>query len=160
MMLYHGGTDIIETPEIVRSPAGRDFGAGFYLTGIQDQAEKWARRQARSRKKNAFLNAYIFDERSAREKLRIKGFADYSLEWLELVLACRQHADFRHEYDIVFGRIAYDDVGETVQAVMDGLMPKDFALQKLSFMKANEQYCFCTESALACLRHQETRRLE
>ena len=46
MMLYHGGTDIIETPDIRSAVPGRDFGAGFYLTGIQDQAEKWARRQA------------------------------------------------------------------------------------------------------------------
>ncbi|MDR2507432.1 MAG: DUF3990 domain-containing protein, partial [Candidatus Accumulibacter sp.] len=125
MMLYHGGTDIIETPGIVRSVIGRDFGAGFYLTGIPDQAEKWARRQARFRKKDAFLNSYAFDEPSVQKNLRIKRFADYSLEWLEWVLACRQHADFKHGYDIVFGKIANDDVGETVQAVLDGLMPKD-----------------------------------
>jgi hypothetical protein len=160
MMLYHGGTDVIETPRIVRSSAGRDFGAGFYLTGIPEQAEKWARRQARIRKRNACLNVYVFDEQSAQKNLRIKRFTDYSLEWLELVLACRQRADFRHGYDIVFGRIANDDVGETVQAVLDGLMPKDFALQRLTFMEANEQYCFCTDIALNCLHHQETRRVK
>ena len=74
-------------------------------------------------------------------------------------MSCRQHADFQHGYDIVFGKIADDDVGETVQAVLDGLMPKDFALQKLRFMKANEQYCFCTEAALSYLRYQDARRL-
>jgi hypothetical protein len=58
MILYHGGTDVVEKPAIVRSVAGRDFGTGFYLTGIQDQAEKWARRQARIRKKTAVLSAY------------------------------------------------------------------------------------------------------
>jgi hypothetical protein len=78
---------------------------------------------------------------------------------LELVLSCRQHADFCHDYDIVFGKIADDDVGEAVQAVLDELMAKDFALQRLSFMATNEQYCFCTEAALRHLRYHEARRL-
>ena len=32
MILYHGGTDIVETPIIRRRTAGRDFGMGFYCT--------------------------------------------------------------------------------------------------------------------------------
>jgi hypothetical protein len=160
MILYHGGTEVIEKPSILRTPAGRDFGAGFYLTGIRTQAEKWASRQARIRKKEAVLNSYTFDEQTASAQLHMKKFTEYSLEWLDLVLACRQQADFYHAYDIVFGKIAHDDVGETVQAVLDGLMPKDFALQKLSFMTANEQYCFCTEAALRYLVYQEARRCE
>jgi hypothetical protein len=161
MILYHGGTDAVEKPAIIRSVKGRDFGSGFYLTGMQPQAEKWACRQARIRKKTAVLNIYRFDDRTAHASLRIKIFSDYSTEWLNLVLSCRSQPDFHHDYDIVFGRIADDDVGETVQAVLDGLMPKDFALQKLSsFMEANEQYCFCTDAALNCLHYQETRRME
>ena len=160
MILYHGGTEAIQQPAIIRSTAGRDFGIGFYLTGIQAQAEKWARRQARIRKKEAILNSYHFDEQTASATLRIKKFAEYSLEWLDLVLPCRQHADFCHGYDIVFGKIANDDVGETVQAVQDGLMPKDFALQRLSFMETNEQYCFCTAAALRHLRFREAKRLD
>ena len=159
MILYHGGTGVVREPSLIRSIAGRDFGAGFYLTGIRAQAEKWARRQARIRRKEAFLNAYLFNEDAAFAKLRIKKFTEYSLEWLDLVLSCRQDADFCHGYDIVFGKIADDDVGETVQAVLDGLMPKDFALQKLSFMATNEQYCFCTEAALRHLCNHEARRL-
>lgn len=159
MILYHGGTDVVEKPAVTRSIAGRDFGPGFYLTGIQEQAEKWARRQARIRRESAVLNIYRFDDRTARANLRVKEFSDYSLEWLDWVLSCRSRSDFHHGYDIVFGRIADDDVGETVQAVLDDLMPKDFALRKLSFMEANEQYCFCTESALSRLHHHETRRM-
>jgi len=41
-----------------------------------------------------------------------------------------------------------DVVGKTVQAVVDGLMPLDFALQKLTFMPANNQYAFCSEKSL------------
>lgn len=157
MILYHGGTERIAAPSITRSVSGRDFGSGFYLTGILKQAEKWAQRQARIRKKSAVVNVYEFDEEAAKDNLQILRFTDYSLEWLDLVLSCRQHADYRHGYDIVFGKIANDDVGETVQAVLDGLTPKEFALQKLTFMKANEQYCFCTDAALNYLCFQDAR---
>jgi hypothetical protein len=44
---------------------------------------------------------------------------------------------YHGDTDIVYGKIANDDVGETVQAVLDGLMPFDFALQKLAFMPSN-----------------------
>jgi hypothetical protein len=159
MIIYHGGTERIEEPRIILSVAGRDFGSGFYLTGIRSQAEKWARRQARIRKKSAVVNAYEFDENEASKNLQMLRFTDYSIDWLNLVLACRQQAEYRHGYDIVFGKIANDDVGETVQAVLDGLMPKDFALQRLSFMKANEQYCFCTDTAITYLHYREDQRL-
>ena len=65
-----------------------------------------------------------------------------------------------HGFDIVYGKIANDDVGETVQAVVDGLMPFDFALQKLSFMPSNNQYCFCTEKSLEYLGSTESIKLE
>jgi hypothetical protein len=159
MILYHGGTDVIEKPALIRSIAGRDFGPGFYMTDIQDQAEKWARRQAKIRKKTAVLNIYHFDDRTAQANLCIKKFLNYSLEWLDLVLSCRSQLNFHHDYDIVSGKIANDDVGETVQAVLEGLMPKDFALQKLSFMETNGQYCFCTDAALDCLHYQEAKRV-
>jgi len=42
MLLYHGGTEIIEKPIIIPSLASRDFGTGFYCTDIRNQAEKWA----------------------------------------------------------------------------------------------------------------------
>lgn len=160
MILYHGGTDVIETPAIRSLPAGRDFGMGFYCTGIRVQAEKWAKRQGRVRKCQGVLNIYKFDIDFAHCNLNIKLLDDYSQEWLELVLNCRRNPQYIHGFDIVFGKIANDDVGETVQAVLDGFMPFDFALQKLAFMPSNNQYCFCTEKALAELEFVESQKQE
>ena len=155
MILYHGGTDIIEKP-VIRSPlASRDFGQGFYCTDIQSQAEKWARRQGRIRKYDAVLNIYEFDIDLAKQSVNFKLFSDYVLEWLDLVINCRKDPHYIHGFDIVYGKIANDDVGETVQAVLDGLMPPDFALEKLVFMEANNQYCFYTEKSLAFLKFIE-----
>ena len=160
MILYHGGTDTVGKPLIRASLASRDFGAGFYCTDIQSQAEKWAGRQGRIRKQSAVLNVYEFDIDSARQNLNCKFFSDYAIDWLELVVNCRKDSRFTHEFDIVSGKIANDDVGETVQAVIGGLMPWDFALQKLAFMQANNQYCFCTETSLAFLKFVESAKLE
>ena len=160
MKLYHGGTDIIQTPALRPQCSGRDFGMGFYCTDIRSQAEKWALRQGQVRKQAAILNMYEFDFDNANQSLNCKIFREYSIEWLELVISCRREPRYIHGFDIVYGKIANDDVGETVQAVLDGLMPADFALQKLTFMPSNNQYCFCTEKALAYLSFIEDRELE
>jgi len=160
MIIYHGGTEIVEVPKILTINRGRDFGTGFYTTEIHEQAVKWAKRQAVIRRaKTAVLNVYEFDKTNAEKSLKVKAFNEYSMEWLELVIACRQDGSYTHEYDIVTGKVANDDVGETVQAVVDGLAPKEFALSKLSFMPANNQICFCTEKALSFLKFIKSERL-
>ena len=159
MILYHGGTDIIENPEIKPQSGGRDFGIGFYCTDILSQAEKWARRQGKIRKQTPILNKYEFNI-DAKNKLKYKTFGDYSREWLEMIINCRKDPRYTHGFDIVYGKIANDDVGETVQAVLDGLMPIDLALQKLVFMPSNNQYCFCTENSLAYIKFSESIKLE
>jgi hypothetical protein len=160
MILYHGGTHIIKEPQILLTEKGRDFGFGFYTTDIYEQAVKWAKRQSRIRKKTAMLNIYEFNIDNAHKYLHFKDFADYSLEWLEFVVNNRSNVQFKHNFDIVFGKIANDDVGETVQAVIDGLMPFDFALQKLSFMEANNQYAFCSEKSLQDITFSTFQELE
>ena len=160
MIIYHGGTDIIKNPQIISNEQGRDFGSGFYTTDIYEQALKWAKRQGRIRKNQAFLNIYEFDADNAAANLNFKNFTDYSTEWLEFVVNNRTDSQFKHDFDIVFGKIANDDVGETVQAVVDGLMPFDFALQKLVFMSANNQYAFCTERALTYIKFSDVQEVK
>ena len=160
MILYHGGTDIVEKPIIRLQAGGRDFGRGFYCTDLHSQAEKWALRQGRIRKQTAVLNSYDFCIDDAKNNVSFKIFTDYSKEWLELIINCRKNIGYIHGYDIVYGKIANDDVGETVQAVVDGLMPLDFALQKLVFMQANNQYCFCTEKSLEYLKFTKSERIK
>jgi hypothetical protein len=159
MIIYHGGTEIVDAPRIFPTFTGRDFGMGFYTTDIRDQAMKWAERQARIRNKpGAFLNTYEFDD-SALQILKVKDFGDYSMEWLDLVIECRRNFSFRHEYDIVIGKIANDNVGETIQAVVEGLSSKDFALTKLVFMPANNQICFSTNNALKYLNFKSAEKV-
>jgi hypothetical protein len=151
LILYHGGTEVITKPIIIKSEYGRDFGFGFYTTSIKEQAQKWAHRQARIRGKQAVLNSYELDE-IAFSEISLKKFTGYSMQWLDFVVACRSDINYRHDFDIVIGNIADDDVGVTVQSVVDGIAPKDFALQKLSYFSDNDQICFCTMKALEYLK--------
>ena len=130
MILYHGSYIPIEQPKILIQEKGRDFGFGFYTTTIKEQAERWAIRTARLRSRlsdkneNAIVNVYDFDSDFAR-KLKVKSFPNADLDWLELVIKCRSDLDFRHGFDIVSGKIANDNVGETVEYVLAGIMRKE-----------------------------------
>ncbi|MBR6153589.1 MAG: DUF3990 domain-containing protein [Treponema sp.] len=161
MIVYHGSYFQIEKPKILIQEKGRDFGFGFYTTTIKQQAERWAIRTARllsrnsGKDENAIVNVYEFDETFEKE-LNIKSFPNADLEWLELVIKCRSDLNFKHGYDIVSGKIANDNVGETVQYVLAGIMRKEDAVERLKFEKINDQICFCTEKALNAISFKES----
>ena len=79
-----------------------------------------------------------------------------SMEWLDLVVTCRSRTDYSHGYDIVEGKIANDNVGETVSYVMQGIMRKEDAIERLRFERINNQIAFCTEAALRTLHFQNS----
>ena len=157
MKLYHGGLQRVESPRIIRNEVGRDFGFAFYTTDIREQAERWALRRKRTARRNGDLSAcavisvFQFDERLARQQLSFCDFSEVSMDWLDLVIACRSDAGFVHGFDIVAGKIANDNVGETIAYVLAGVMRKADALERLKFQKINNQFAFCTEKALSFL---------
>ena len=161
MILYHGSTLEVQQPRILKSEIGRDFGFAFYTTDIQAQAERWARRRAmiESRRTKtkvpAIVSVYEWDEDAAKQ-LRFLQFGGANMEWLDLVVTCRSQTDYSHGYDIVEGKIANDNVGETVSYVMQGIMRKEDAIERLRFEKINNQIAFCTETALRTLYFQNS----
>lgn len=161
MILYHGSTLEVQQPRILKSEIGRDFGFAFYTTDIQAQAERWARRRAmiESRRTKtkvpAIVSVYEWDEDAAKQ-LRFLQFDGASMEWLDLVVICRSQIDYSHGYDIVEGKIANDNVGETVSYVMQGIMRKEDAIERLRFERINNQIAFCTETALRTLYFQNS----
>jgi hypothetical protein len=157
MKLYHGSTVIVETPRILKTEIGRDFGAGFYTTGIKDQAIKWAKRKAlielrRVHTVKAIVSMYEFDEANY-QNLKVIHFPEPSAEWLKMVCACRSDKNYIHGYDVITGKIANDNVGETVSYVVQGIMRPEDALEKLKFARINDQVCFSSEKALSYLRY-------
>ncbi len=87
MLLYHGSnTDIQEINPAMCRPY-KDFGQGFYLTVMKDQAEKMARRVARIYGGSPVLNIYELDDSFMQTKgLNIKDFGTQtSEEWARFV---------------------------------------------------------------------------
>ena len=166
MKLYHGGLIPIEHPRIIQNEIGRDFGFAFYTTDIQEQAERWARRRRRTAMRNgqmdalAVVSVFDFDDELARRQLSFRDFSDVSMEWLDLVVSCRSDKSYRHGFDIVTGKIANDNVGETISYVIAGVMRKEDAVERLRFQQINNQLAFCSERALSYLKFRTSYNVE
>lgn len=75
MILYHGSNTDIRTINLALYRPFKDFGRGFYLTVIKEQAEKMANRVAKIYGGNPVVNAYNIDENFiAMRELNIKNF--------------------------------------------------------------------------------------
>lgn len=154
MILYHGSFVVVKEPTIITSEKGRDFGFAFYLTPIKEQAERLAKRKQKiTRSNKAFVSVFEWDEDITN--LNYKNFSQPDLEWLEMIIKCRSDIKYEHSFDIVEGKIADDSVGETILFVMDGVIKKEDALERLKFQKINSQIAFCTEKSLEGLKFIE-----
>ena len=85
------------------------------------------------------------------KELKIKTFNSYSKEWADFIFANRKKSSpvFEHDFDIVYGPIANDSVGEQVVLLKGGYIDFDLFLERLKFLKGiTFQYAFCTEKAI------------
>ncbi len=156
MKLYHTSDVAVIKPDTVHSRDFLDFGKGFYLTSIHEQATRYAQRFLR-RQRDAWLNTYEFD--FASEKWKILSFDSYDKDWLDFVAKCRAGQDDT-DYDIIIGGIANDKVIQTLDRYFEGELSETEALGLLKYEKPNIQYCIRTQAMLdECLKHIESRQL-
>lgn len=148
MKVYHGGTEIIEHPEVDKGREGLDFGKGFYITDIQQQADMWANRMARIRLGEGIVNVYEFDVATAKTKYSYKKFESYDIEWLKFIVANRRGDNVVESFDIVEGGVANDRVIDTVEAYMSNMMPLEMALKNLSEHSPNNQLCISNQKVV------------
>ena len=152
MILYHGSDVEVKNPKIIKTEKGRDFGCAFYLTPIKEQAERMAKRKQRMNKSaSAIVSTFEWNEKEIGD-LKYKLFKNPDLEWLDMIVECRTNPSFKHGYDIVEGKIADDNVGETILFVIDGIIKKEDAIERLKFQKINSQVAFCSEKSLMLLK--------
>lgn len=156
MTVFHGSFVEVRSPETSYGREKVDFGHGFYLTGLRDQAVSWARIVAR-RHPNAIavLNAYEFDidKAHALSGTRYKVFAAYDLEWLDYVVDCRKGGGLQSQYDVVEGGVANDNVIDTVELYENGDITAEQALGQLAYKKVNHQIAVLSQKIVdECLR--------
>ena len=149
MTLYHGGAEEIVQPDLAHSRMAVDFGLGFYVTPLYDQARRWSEKRKR-RNGSAVVSRYEFDA-TAAGSLKMLWFDSYSESWLDFIVKCRALED-DSDWDIVSGGVANDKVFDTLEAFFDGFATKAQTIDRLRMETPNVQLCFRTTAALQTLR--------
>ena len=115
MEIYHGGYNTVEAPEIRIGKYAKDFGTGFYCTELKEQAVRWAKRYD-----TPTINIYNFEQ---DDKLKILHFEEMTEEWLKFIVDCRSGK--KHDYDIVIGAMANDQVYNYISDYISGVLTKE-----------------------------------
>lgn len=156
MILYHGSFVEVDRPDLAHSRPNVDFGKGFYVTPIYEQAKKWCSRFIR-RGKDGIVSRYVFGE-DAYKDLKVLTFDAYSADWLDFIMNCRRGQDGT-DYDLVIGGVANDKVFNTVELFFDGLIDEGEAIHRLQYEKPNLQMAFRTAKALSYLKFEGSEKL-
>ena len=157
MKLYHSSNVVVEYPDTLHSRKYLDFGRGFYLTSLHEQAVRYAQRFKR-RGQQAWLNTYELSM-GDDSQWNIMRFDTYDEKWLDFVAQCRDGKDVG-DYDMIIGGIANDRVILTLDRYFSHEISQEDALGLLKFEKPNIQYCIRSERMLQeCLTYIQSEQI-
>ena len=142
IIVYHGSNVEVSVPRIFQNGFYKDFGYGFYCTSYEKQAKRWAM----TRKGESILNRY---EYRLHPDLKVLSFVEMTDEWLDFVVDCRRGIE--HDYDIVEGPMADDQIWNFVEGFVAGRIPREAFWGLVKFNYPTHQIVFCTEAALSTL---------
>ena len=148
IIVYHGGTEKIESPICKFGRRNLDFGQGFYLTDIRKQAAEWAKQVADHRKEAPIINRYRLNRDAILGESRCMVFTAYDKDWLQFIVASRHGEHVADSYDYIEGGVANDRVIDTVNLYMAGLMDENTALLRLSQHQPNNQMCILSQELI------------
>ncbi len=141
MTVYHGGYTAVRNPKIIIGKNTKDFGPGFYCTVIREQAERWAKRYD-----TPTVSTYTVRMDAS---LKILEFKNMTEEWLDFIINCRHGKS--HDYDIVIGAMANDQIYNFIADYIDGIITREQFWVLAKFKYPTHQINFCTEAAIRCL---------
>ena len=157
MKLYHGSIVSVKNPNLRQGRPNTDYGKGFYTTVDFEQAERWARiRGDRSGGGNAVVSVYeVVDDLLKNKDFRIMEYNGATKEWLDFVVANRRYAPL-HDYDIVLGPVANDNLYATISLYENGELSAEAAVIQLKTHVLFNQVSFHTDKALLQLHFTES----
>lgn len=149
MKLYHGSNLAIEQIDLLKCKPYKDFGQGFYLTEIKEQAEQMAKRTSAIHGGEPVVTEFEFDE-AALQTLSVKIFENSCEEWALFVMAnrSRNNAQPTHCFDIVIGPVADDTIATLFRNFDDGIIDLQMLVNGLKYKKVSSQYLFHSAEAL------------
>jgi len=147
LTLFHGSNVVVKNPEIKISGNYKDFGYGFYCTILERQAQRWAS----TRGLNGVVSVYDYQENN---NLNVLTFSSMTEEWLNFIVDCRLGKE--HNYDIVEGAMADDQIWDYVEDFIDGNISREAFWVLVKFKHPTHQIVFCTDKALKCLTYKNS----
>ena len=114
-----------------------------------------AERIGRFRQTNGIVSEFEFYERAFTDEMyKVRRFADYNEEWLDFVVLNRDPIteEQQHDFDIVEGPVANDDVNERIDDYLAGILPKADFLKELAYHRPTHQICLCTARSLQMIK--------
>ncbi len=147
MIVYHGSKVIVEHPDVLHSRMKVDFGKGFYVTPLKEQAINLCNRFLKT-DNSAFISAYkLNDTVFTSKEINFLRFETYSEKLLQFIIDCRTGTD-NSNYDIIMGGVANDKVFDTIELYFQNLISASAALGRLIYEKPNMQICIRSQQII------------
>lgn len=147
--VYHGASQEVSSPLVHVGRKNLDFGKGFYVTDIRNQAKIWAEVKSRYlMDAKGYINEYLFDFDNAIKEYRYRKFEKYDREWLHFIVDSRDGLKVWKGFDIIEGGVANDRVIDTVEAFKAGQISEEKALIELSKHQPNNQICILKQEVV------------
>ena len=145
-IVYHGSNVEVPVPRVLQNGFYKDFGYGFYCTNLFKQAKRWAM----TKKENSVINRYKYVQDSG---LKVLKFDEMTDEWLDFVVNCRRGIE--HDYDIIEGPMADDQIYNFVSDYMDGTITREQFWVLAKFKYPTHQIAFCSKESLKCMKYRD-----
>ena len=159
MIVYHGSNIEINKIQLEKCNKYKDFGQGFYVTTLEEQAKRMAQRTVARFGGTPIVTIFEFNETELKD-VNYKKFSSVDTDWGMFVVNNRDR-DFKdnanklsnhdNKYDVVFGAVANDDIATTFALFKDGYIGSEDLAKRLKYKKLSDQYSFHTSKAISLL---------
>lgn len=147
MIVYHGSSEIVIAPDTEHSYRNLDFGKGFYVTSVKEQAERWARRKAGYVGTDAGVVS-IYEMPLVYNDLQVLDLSSDMEKWIDFVCKCRDGENDYLQYDLIKGKVANDKVFRVVDMYHSGIWDKKRALKEIKAYPTYDQIAFISQKAI------------
>ncbi len=160
MILYHGSNVEIEAINLEKCRPYKDFGKGFYLTTIKEQAQKMAVRTARLYGGSPVVTIFEFDDCDVAN-LSVRRFNEPDKDWALFVINNRNKffadesdslCNHDAKYDLVIGPVANDDLALLFRQFATKRITVDILVQEMKYKSLTDQYSFHSEKSFTLLK--------
>jgi len=168
MIVYHGSNVEIDKIDLKKCQKYKDFGQGFYVTTLEQQAERMSKRTVKRFGGIPIVTIFEFDVSKLKD-LNYKEFEQVDNDWAIFIINNRDRyfkensnelSNHDNKYDVVSGAVANDDIATTFALYRDGFINADALTDRIKYKELNNQYSFHTINAIELLRKTGVKKYE